>query len=91
MKDSTTRPSMRNLKEYLHHIGVQVQHEPNRVVLFYADANGSPSIKGTVTFEKLMAALKVWPGLRAVASRTVLVGALIGIDVPGGKRIFPRE
>lgn len=86
-----TKPTMRNLKEYLHHIGVQVQHETNRVVFFYADAEGSPSIKGTITFEKLMAALKIWPGMRGVAARTVLVGTLIGIDVPGGKRIFPRE
>lgn len=26
-----------------------------------------------------------------LAARTVLVGTLIGIDVPGGKRFFPRE
>ena len=91
MKGRTSKPPMRNLKEYLYHIGVQVRHESNRVVFFYADAEGSPSIKGTITFEKLMAALKIWPGLRGVAARTVLVGSLIGIDVPGGKRIFPRE
>jgi len=44
-----------------------------------------------LTFGKLKAALGMWPQLRDVVSRSVLVGSLIGIDVPGGDRIYPRE
>lgn len=86
---------MKNLNDYLRHIGVTphaVHRAKGGMALVYSDAPGSPPIiRGKLTFGKLIAALKMWPQLRDVVSRTVLVGSLIGIDVPGGKRIFPRE
>jgi len=86
-KKSDRRDYMRNLREYLAHIGVQMYYD-NGHTLRYADAEGSPpKIKGDITFGKLMAALKLWPQLKDVVSRTTL----LAIDVPGGEKIYPRE
>lgn len=83
---------IKNLHNYLAHIGVVMRHTKGGQALIYADAAAAPPvIKGDLTFGKLKAALGMWPQLRDVVSRSVLVGSLIGIDVPGGDRIYPRE